>query len=111
MPPTPSSQLAALSDLLAARRGAILMAWRRAARADPEQTTGRSLTIGQFLDHIPQILDAFELKLRSRPGGVAARAADMDKKEEEVKHGLHRWQQGYRLKELMNECGHLQFCL
>jgi len=35
----------------------------------------------------------------------------LKKKEEGVKHGLHRWQQGYRLKELMNECGHLQFCL
>lgn len=111
MPLTPSQQLAALSDLLAARRDAILLAWRKAACADPEQMTGRSLTIGQFLDHIPQILDAFEFKLRSLPGGVDARTADLDKKEEEVKHGLHRWQQGYRLKELMNECGHLQFCL
>lgn len=111
MPLTTSEQLAALSDLLAARRDEVLLAWRKAARADPEQTTGRSLTIGQFLDHIPQILDAFEFKLRSRPGGVDARAADLDKKEEEVKHGLHRWQQGYRLKELMNECGHFQLCL
>ena len=104
-------QLAALSELLAARREVILLAWHKASRADPQQTTGRSLTTGQFLDHIPQILDAFELKLRSRPGGVDAHAADVDKKEEVVKHGLHRWQQGYRLKELINECGHLQFCL
>jgi len=111
MPLTSCEQLAALSDLLAARRDAILLAWRKAARADPEQMTGRSLTIGQFLDHIPQILDAFEFMLRCHPGGAEARAADVDKKEDEVKHGLHRWQQGYRLKELMNECGHLQFCL
>lgn len=100
-----------MSDLLAARRDAILLAWRKMARADPEQTTGRSLTIGQFLDHIPQILDAFEIKLRSRPGGADARAAEVDKKEEGGKHGLHRWQQGYRMKELINECGHLQFCV
>ena len=107
----PGQQLAALSELLAARREGILLAWHKAARADPQQTTGRSLTTGQFLDHIPQILDAFEFKLRSRPGGVDAHAADVDKKEEVVKHGLHRWQQGYRLKELINECGHLQFCV
>lgn len=88
-----------------------MQAWRKAARADPEQSTGRSLTVGQFLDHIPQILDAFESMLRSPPGGVEARAAQLDKKVEEVKHGLHRWQQGYRLEELMNECGHLQRCL
>jgi signal transduction histidine kinase len=108
---TSCEQLAALSDLLAARRDAILRAWRKAARTDPEQTTGRSLTIGQFLDHIPQILDAFEFMLRCYPGGEEARAAQLDQKEEVVKHGLHRWQQGYRLKELMNECGHLQFCI
>jgi signal transduction histidine kinase len=28
-----------------------------------------------------------------------------------VKHGLHRWQQGYRLQELMHEWGHLQLGL
>jgi len=111
MPLTTSEQLAAFSHHLAARREAILQAWRSAARADPEQTTGRALTLGQFLDHIPQILDAFELKLRSRPGGPAARAAELDKQQEEVKHGLHRWQQGYRLQELLSECGNLQLCL
>ena len=111
MPLTTNEQLAAFSHHLAAQREAILLAWRQAARADPEQTTGRALTLGQFLDHIPQILDAFELKLRSRPGGLAAQAAQLDKKQEEVKHGLHRWQQGYRLHELLSECGNLQLCL
>ncbi len=111
MPQTTIQQLAALSDLLAARREVILGAWRKMDRADPEQMTGRALTIGQFLDHIPPILDAYELRLRSRPGGVDARAADIEKKQEGVKHGLHRWQQGYRLKELITECGHLHLCL
>lgn len=111
MPLTTSEQLAGLSDLLGANRESILVAWRKMDRADPEQTTGRSLTLGQFLDHIPSILDAFEFKLRSRPGGADARAADVEKKEEGVKHGLHRWQQGYRLKELIGECGHLQLCV
>jgi signal transduction histidine kinase len=106
-----SQQFAALGDYFAARRGAILQAWRKTDRADSDQTTGRSLTLAQFLDHIPEILDAFEFRLRSRPGGVDAAAAEADKKNEGVKHGLHRWQQGYRLKELINECGHLQICL
>ena len=108
---TPSEQLVALSDLLAARRESILTAWRKLDRADPEQKTGRALTLGQFLDHIPPILDAYELKLRSPPGGAAARAAEVEKEEEGVKHGLHRWQQGYRLKELISECGHFQICV
>ncbi len=111
MPIPESQQFAALCDHFAARRDAILQAWRKADRADTGQTTGRSLTLGQFLDHIPEMLDAFEFRLRSRPGGAAAAAADADKKDEGVKHGLHRWQQGYRLQELINECGHLQFCL
>jgi signal transduction histidine kinase len=111
VPLTKSQQLDALGDYLSSRREALLQAWRKAAYADPEQTTARSLTRGQFNDHIPEVLDAFELKLRSRPGGADARAADLDKKQEEVKHGLHRWQQGYRLQELMHEWGHLQLCL
>ena len=106
-----SDQLNALGDYLAQERAAILAAWRRAADADPQQTTVHSLSRGQFNDHIPQVLDAFERKLRSQPGGAAANAADAETKEEEVKHGLHRWQQGYRLQELMREWGHLQLCL
>ncbi|MDP3069666.1 MAG: HAMP domain-containing sensor histidine kinase [Opitutaceae bacterium] len=115
MPPTKNEQFDALSDFLASRRKAILLAWRQAAAADPEQTTGRSLNRGQFNDHIPEVLDSFERKLRARRGGAAAHAhahaADVETKKEEVKHGLHRWQQGYRLQELMREWGHLQLCL
>lgn len=106
-----SEQFGVLADYLATCRESILLAWRRNACADPGQSTGRSLSIGQFLDHIPQMLDAFELKLRSQQGGQDASIAATDKKIEEVKHGLHRWQQGYRMKELINECGHLQLCL
>ena len=106
-----TEQLAALGDLLAARRGAVLLAWRKRDRADPEQSTGNSLTVGQFLDHVPAILDTYELGLRSRPGGATALAADVEAEEVGVKHGLHRWQQGYRLNELIRECGHFQICV
>jgi signal transduction histidine kinase len=108
---TTRQQLGLLCDFLAARRTAILAAWRKAAEADPEQTTAHGLTRGQFNDHIPEVLDAFEQLLRSHPGGTNAQVALSDKKAEEVKHGLHRWQQGYRLQELMHEWGHLQLCL
>lgn len=104
-------QMEILCDYLRSRRNAILLAWRKAVSADSEQTTARSLTRGQFNDHIPEVLDAFERRLRSRPGGTGARAANVEQKQEEVKHGLHRWQQGYRLQELMREWGHLQLCL
>ena len=100
-----------LCDHFAARREAVLLAWRHAVATDPQQTTARALTRGQLNDHIPQVLDAFERLLRARAGGAEARAADAEKKQEEVKHGLHRWQQGYRSQELMREWGHLQLCL
>ena len=108
---TQNQQLEILGDYLATRRGPILNAWRKAADADSRQTTAHALTRGQFNDHIPWVLDAFEQKLRSRPGGASAMAASIKEKKEEVKHGLHRWQQGYRLQELMHEWGHLQLCL
>jgi len=106
-----NDQFNAFCDYLVTRRKAILLAWRKASGTDPGQTTAHSLTRRQFNDHIPEVLDAFERKLRSRPGGAENRAADVQKKLEEVKHGLHRWQQGYRLQELMHEWGHLHLCL
>ena len=111
MPLSQIVQLDVLTEHLASRRKVILQAWRNAIAADPQLTTARALSRGQINDHIPQVLDAFEHKLRSRPGGQEAQAADRLTKKEEVKHGLHRWQQGYRLPELMREWGHLQLCL
>ena len=111
MPQPRSQQLEALAEHLRTRRKAILLAWWKAADADPAQTTAHSLTRAQFNDHIPEVLDAFEERLCSTPGGARSRAATVEQAREEVKHGLHRWQQGYRLQELMREWGHLQLCL
>ena len=82
-------QFAAICDHFAARREAILQAWRKADRADPDQTTGRSLTLGQFVDHIPEMLDAFEFRLRSGQGGDTTGTEEASRKEDGVKHGLH----------------------
>jgi signal transduction histidine kinase len=104
-------QLDALGTHLRARREVILQEWRKAAEADPTQTTVSVLTRAQFNDHIPPLLDAFENKLRARPGSDRAASAEQTTKQEEVKHGLQRWQQGYKLAELMQEWGHLHLCL
>jgi signal transduction histidine kinase len=106
-----SEQLGGLSDYLGLRQKPIMVAWRTMSDADPNQTTGRALTRGQFEDHVPEVLRAFERKIRTHEGGREASAAGAEQKREEVKHGLHRWQQGYRLQELINEWGHLQHCL
>lgn len=104
-------QLAALSAHLGAKREAILQAWRKAAESDLTQTTVSALTRAQFNDHIPQLLDAFESKLRARPGSDRAATAEQATKQEEMKHGLQRWQQGYKLAELVQEWGNLHRCL
>jgi signal transduction histidine kinase len=109
--PSQRQQLSALCDHLAHRREAILQAWRAAARADPQQTTARQLSRGQLNDHIPQVLDAYESRLLLLAGNGDPQALEAQEKAQEVKHGLHRWQQGYRLQELMHEWGHLQLCL
>jgi signal transduction histidine kinase len=111
MPRSTTEQLAEFSDYLGTRQKQIMRAWREMSDADPNQTTGHTLTRGQFQDHVPEVLSAFERKIRNRAGGLAASAAGADQKREEVQHGLHRWQQGYRLLELLREWGHLQQCL
>lgn len=111
MVPSTSQQFDALCNFLMARREELLLQWRKAVEADPVQTTARSLTRGQLYDHIPEALDAFERKLRSSPSGKEPQNADLAKSKEEVKHGRHRWQQGYRLPEVLHEWGHLQLCL
>jgi signal transduction histidine kinase len=111
MPRSTSEQLGELSDYLRTRQKQIMVAWRKMSDADPNQTTGRALTRGQFEDHVPEVLFAFERKIRNRIGDTDASAAGAEQKREEVKHGLHRWQQGYRLLELLHEWGHLQRCL
>jgi signal transduction histidine kinase len=104
-------QRAKLSAHLSATRERILQAWRAETRADPVQTTAGALTRVQFDDHIPQLLDAFNRKLCARRESAGAMAADEAKAQEDIKHGLQRWQQGYRLEEVMHEWGHLHLCL
>jgi signal transduction histidine kinase len=101
----------AISNHLALRRDAIMESWREASRNDPEQTTGDSLTRAQFYDHMPDILMAFERSLAAEPGSRSAASAGDEQTEGEAKHGLHRWQQGFRLREVLREWGHLHLCL
>jgi signal transduction histidine kinase len=97
-------QLTALALHLAARRDLILRAWRTAVDRDPSLTTGASLPRTQLNDHIPDLLDAFELKLRNLAGKEGH-------KENAAAHGLQRWQQGYDLREVTREWGRLQLCV
>ncbi len=104
------AQLAALAHHFARRREAILAAWRLAIDMDPELNSAAKSTRNQFVDHIPDVLDAFESRLRAQDPEEKAEART-DQKEWAAEHGMHRWQQGYQLIETMREWGHLHLCL
>lgn len=100
-------QLKALASHLARERKAILKSWRLKTVAASEVTTSASLTRIQFNDHIPLLLDVLARRLRCWPR-TESRASRQHAKEQEMEHGIQRWQQGYHLPELICEWGHLQ---
>ncbi len=104
------AQLRALAEYLARRRDALLEAWRLATDLDAEVTSAATSTRTQFVDHIPDVLDAFEDRLRAQSADEKAEAR-VEQKEWAAEHGTHRWQQGYRLTETMREWGHLQMAV
>jgi signal transduction histidine kinase len=104
------AELEALADHLAKRRSAIMQAWRVAIANDPALTTGDSIPRTELNDHVPAILSSFESRLRrvaARPTGSAAEGP----LENAAAHGLHRWQQGYDLREVIRELGRLNECM
>ena len=102
-------ELNAVAAHLRGRQEAILDAWRAAADADPQLTTVNALPRSQFNDHIPDVLDLLARKLQAWPRD--AQPLDQKQKEDAAAHGLQRWHQGYRLREVTREWGHLQLVL
>jgi hypothetical protein len=107
---TARAQLSALAMQLSAQRNTILKRWRTATENVPGLTIASSLTRFQLNDHIPGVLDAYAATLRAG-SGPASRSAQKEEKTQISEHGLQRWQQGYQLRELTREWGHLQMCV
>jgi hypothetical protein len=107
------SNCSALDDLaayLSQRREAILRAWHAALDADPEFASFSGLSRGQFNDHIPAVLEAFEARLR-RGEELSCAPTRQPETSSAAEHGLHRWQQGYDQRQTMREWTHLQICV
>jgi signal transduction histidine kinase len=102
--------LNALAARLASRRKQVLQAWKAAVEADPQLTSPSALPRRQFYDHVPDILDAFERRLRAWPRTETAQAKE-ERADNAAAHGLQRWQQGYELREVAREWGHLHLCI
>jgi signal transduction histidine kinase len=103
-------QLDALARHLHQERERILRLWQESVGLDPEVTTADRISRTQFNDHIPQLLDAYEHRLRAEDP-ADAKAARGEQREKAGEHGLTRWQQGYDQRETMREWGHLHLCL
>lgn len=102
--PNDRSELVALADRLENRREAILQAWRDAVSQDEDLTSGASLPRTQLNDQLPAVLAGFEQQLRS-PQPPDAHLGDA------AAHGLHRWQQGFGLSEVVRELARLNECV
>ncbi|MEO8381031.1 MAG: HAMP domain-containing sensor histidine kinase [Acidobacteriota bacterium] len=103
-------QLAALAEELFSRREAILQAWREAGESGTERSIASSLSRAQFNDHIPAVLDCLAHTIQAWPCEEDVQAG-RTRTARVCEHGLQRWQQGYQLRELIREWGHLQICV
>jgi signal transduction histidine kinase len=106
----PRNDLERLAAYLQETRPALLADWRRAVDQDPDISTSETLARAQFVDHIPRILDAFELQLVARGAQQQEEARD-ERRRGVVDHGINRWLHGYHYRETMREWGHLQTVL
>jgi signal transduction histidine kinase len=80
-------------------------------RQDPALRTGQALSREQVNDHIPALLASFERDLRSAARGHAQPVPEAATAAQGQAHGLHRWHQGYDLREVTRELGHLNECV
>ena len=104
------AQMADLAAHLGNQRKALLKHWRIATEEGSGVMIASSLTRLQFNDHIPALLDTYNRILQAWPGATSA-SSQRDEKEQIIDHGLQRWQQGYQLRDLTREWGHLHLCV
>lgn len=104
-------QLSALASELLRRRDDILSAWREAGEPDGStRSIASSLSRAQFNDHIPAVLDCLAHTIQAWPLVDDAEAGE-NRTARVCDHGMQRWQQGYQLRELIREWGHLQIAV
>ncbi len=113
---TPLDFAAAMNDValqLGERQAQILARWRKRVSGDPQIVGISHMTRSQFNDHIPLILDTFCAKLSAAPNPSQDLVEENEAKETEMaqQHSQHRWQQGYQIRSLVREWGHLNSCV
>ena len=104
-----AEQLKALAAHLAGRREAILQSWGKSVQDDPELKTIQSLSATHFRDLIPKVLESFEQRLMTT--GFDESTLSEEENQRAIEHGVHRWEQGFSLHELVREWQHLQLAV
>lgn len=85
----------------------MLHSWREAVRHDPELATCSGLSRSALDDHIPGIIDDFARRL-SVTDAQDPSPVEGQQRQDAAEHGMHRWQQGYDIREAVREWGHLE---
>lgn len=68
-------------------------------RADRHIESSERLSRGGLMDHLPKILDSISSLLRQEAGSEGSAVENENAKQ----HGIHRWEQGYKLEEVLRE--------
>ncbi|MCP3707183.1 RsbRD N-terminal domain-containing protein [Paraburkholderia sp. CNPSo 3274] len=100
MTPTPSpSPVTQIAAHVASQRNTLAAQWLRTVHADADIDASDRLTHAQLIDHLPVLFDELCRFLRGRDAALLAG----DVRDDAQEHGHHRWEQGYRLEELLRE--------
>ena len=91
--------LSEFADFIRANREEITRQWVTAVDRNPKVPSSEDLTYRQLLDHLPQL--CFDLADAIESSSAPAATARIE--EHSTAHGRKRWQQGYRLDELIRE--------
>jgi signal transduction histidine kinase len=98
--PVSDAPLEELTDYLQARLEIILANWRVICESDPTMNSKSSFSREEFNDQVPVLLGILLARLRKETVALEPITVASE-------HGLHRWQSGYLLPELIREIEHL----
>lgn len=94
------NEIGKLVEFLRSRREILLVKWRNVCEEDPVLSSKSSFTREEFNDQMPILLNVLHQRLKNEP-------VLSDPVEIANEHGLHRWQSGYPLSDLVIEMEHL----
>lgn len=118
-PTQPRQPLAELGAYLIAQQTTLLESWRQTCEQDPVLAATATLNEGEFMDRVPDLLSVLSQRLEAQdilllPNKLISNLVSQALADPILlarEHGLHRWQKGYTLQELMSEIAHLHQCI